>query len=98
MAFCSATLFGFVNPTAGKSLNDLPREIPLFIARAGQDEMPHLNETFDRFVAGALSCNLRLTFTNHPTGPHAFDVMHDSETSRHVIRQILAFMQFHLLE
>ena len=93
----SAKLFGFVNPTAGKSLSDLPRDIPLFIARAGQDEMPHLNETLDRFVAGALSCNLRLTFANHPTGPHAFDVMHDSQTSRDVIRQILAFMRFHLL-
>ncbi|MEK6288024.1 MAG: alpha/beta hydrolase [Acidobacteriota bacterium] len=93
----SAKRFGFVNPCAGKSVNELPRDLPLFIVRAGQDEMPHLNETLDRFVAKALTCNLPITFTNHATAPHAFDVMHDSETSREIIRQILEFMRFHLL-
>jgi len=93
----SAKRFGFVNTCAGKSVDDLPRDTPLFIVRAGQDEMPHLNETLDRFVAKALSCNLAVTLTNHATAPHAFDVLDDSETSREVIRQILAFMRFHLL-
>jgi hypothetical protein len=93
----SAKRFGFVNPCVGKSVNDLPRDIPLFIVRAGQDEMPHLNDTLDRFLAKALACNLPITFTNHAAGPHAFDVMHDSETSREIIRQVLAFMRFHLL-
>jgi len=93
----SAKRFGFVNPSAGKSVNDLPRDMPLFIVRAGHDEMPDLNKTLDRFLAKALTCNLPITFTNHATAPHAFDVMHDSETSREIIRQILAFMWFHLL-
>jgi hypothetical protein len=92
----SAKRFGFVNPSTGKSANDLPRDMPLFIVRAGQDEMPHLNETLDRFLAKALTCNLPIRFTNHATAPHAFDVMHDSETSREIIRQVLAFMRFHL--
>jgi acetyl esterase/lipase len=92
-----AKTFGFVNPCAGKSVNDLPQDIPLFIVRAGQDEMPHLNETMDRFLAKALICNLPITFANHPAAPHWFDVLHDSETSREIIRQILAFMRFHLL-
>ena len=92
-----AKRFGFVNPCAGKSVNDLPRDLPLFIVRAGQDEMPHLNETLDRFVTKALTCNLPITFTNHATAPHAFDVTHDSEASREIVRQILAFMRFHLL-
>jgi hypothetical protein len=35
-----------------------------------------LNETLDRL--------------NHPTGPHAFDIMDDSDTSRE------AFLRFHL--
>lgn len=94
----SAKGFGFVNPCAGKSVRDLPADLPLFIVRAGQDEVPHLNETLDRFVAEALTCNLPITFTNHATAPHAFDVMHDSEISREIIRQILAFMRFHLLK
>jgi hypothetical protein len=92
-----AKTFGFVNPCAGKSVNDLPQDIPLFIVRAGQDEIPHLNETIDRFLARALICNLPITFANHPAAPHSFDVLHDSETSREIIRQILAFMRFHLL-
>jgi len=93
----SAGRWGFVNSSAGKSVNDLPKHLPLFIVRAGQDEMPHLNETIDRFLAKALICNLPVTFANHASGPHAFDVMHDSETSREIIRQILAFMRFHLI-
>ena len=94
----SAQQFGFVYPCQGKSVDDLPQDMPLFVVRAGKDEMPHLNDTLDRFVAKALSRNLPITFTNHATAPHAFDVMDDSETSRQIIRQILAFMQFHLLD
>ena len=94
----SASKWGFVNPCAGKSVEDLPRGLPLFIVRAGQDEMPHLNETIDRFLVNALRCNLPVTFANHPAAPHAFDLMHDSEASREIIRQILSFMRFHLLK
>ena len=92
-----AKTFGFVNPCAGKSVDDLSRDIPLFVVRAGQDEIPHLNETIDRFLAKTLTRNLPITFANHPNAPHSFDVLHDSETSREIIRQILAFMRFHLL-
>lgn len=93
----AARTWGFVNPCAGKSVADLPQDIPLFIVRAGQDEFPHLNETIDRFLARALSRNLPITFANHAAAPHAFDLLHDSETSREIIRQILAFTRFHLL-
>jgi hypothetical protein len=92
-----AKAVGFVNPSAGKSVADLPKDLPLFIVRSGQDEMPYLNETIDRFLAHALIANLPITFANHPQAPHAFDLMHDSETSREIIRQILAFLRFHLL-
>jgi dienelactone hydrolase len=92
----AAKQFGFVNPCAGKSVADLPRDLPLFIARAGQDS-PQLNETIDRFLAQTLAGNLPLTFTNHPKGPHAFDILDDSVASREMIRAILAFMRFHLL-
>ena len=93
----TARMFGFVNPCAGKSIDDLPQDVPLFIVRAGQDGLPHLNETLDRFLAKALTCNLPVTFVNHPDAPHAFDLLHDSETSREIVRQILAFLRFHLL-
>lgn len=92
----AAQMFGFANPAAGKSVDDLPAELPLFIARAGQDN-PQLNETIDRFLAQAVSRNLPVTFANHHSAPHFFDVMDDSDASRQIIRQVLEFMQFHLL-
>ena len=93
----AARMWGFVNPCAGKSVEDLPPSLPLFIVRSGQDQIPHLNETLDRFLAKALASNLPITFVNHAEAPHAFDLFHDSDISREIIRQILAFMRFHLL-
>jgi hypothetical protein len=65
------------------------------VARAGQDEFPHLNETLDRFLAHALARNLPITIVNHPTGPQAFD-LDDTATSREIVRQILGFLRFQL--
>jgi dienelactone hydrolase len=93
-----AKQFGYANPVAAKSVSDLPPKLPLMIVRAGRDEFPHLNETLDRFVSKAMECNLPMTLVNHPEAPHAFDVAHDSEMSREVIRRVLGFMRFHLLE
>jgi hypothetical protein len=80
----------------GKSIDDLRKDVPLFVARAGQDQMPGLNEAMDGFLAAALAANLPLTFVNHPAGPHAFDLFHDSEISREIVRQALSFLRFHL--
>lgn len=93
----AAQKWRFANPSAGKSVRDLPPDVPLFIARVGRDETPQLNETLDRFISHALAANLPITVVNHPTGPHAFDILDDSETSRDMIRQILAFLRSHLL-
>lgn len=93
----AAKMWGFANPCTGKTVADLPEDTPLFILRAGRDEMPHLNESIDRFVAKALACNLPVTLMNHPEAPHAFDLFHDSETTREIVRRILGFMRFHLL-
>jgi hypothetical protein len=68
----------------------------MFIARAGRDEIPQLNESLDRFLSKAVARNLPITFVNHAEGPHAFDVADDSEASRDVIRLILAFLRRHL--
>jgi hypothetical protein len=59
--------------------------------------MPGLNEKLDRFVSEALAHNLPVTLVNHPSGPHSFDLLDDGETSREIVRRILAFMRFHLL-
>ncbi len=92
----AASQWRFVNPCAGKSAADIAHNVPLFIMRAGRDQMPRINETIDRFIVKALSYNLPVTFVNHPLAPHAFDLFDDTETSREIIRRILAFMKFHL--
>ena len=92
----AAKTFRFVNPTSGRSVSDLPRATPLFVVRAGQDQMPGLNETLDRFVAKAMAGNLPVTLIHHADAPHAFDLVHDSEVSREIVREALAFMSFHL--
>jgi hypothetical protein len=93
----AAKTWRFANPAEGKAVTDLPQDLPLFIARAGQDQMPGLNEALDRFVSEALAHNLPVTLVNHPSGPHSFDLLDDGETSREIVRRILAFMRFHLL-
>ncbi|MGE5673936.1 MAG: alpha/beta hydrolase family protein [Mycobacterium leprae] len=69
---------------------------PVFVMRAGQDQVPGLNESIDRFVAEGLSRNHPLTLVNAPEAPHAFDIRSDAGWARAIIRQTLAFMVHHL--
>lgn len=75
---------------------DASSAIPMFVARAGQDEIPLTNDSIDRFVAAAIAANAPITFMNHPLGEHGFDNQNDDERSREIIRAAIAFMQFHL--
>jgi acetyl esterase/lipase len=88
----AAGMFRFTNPNAGKTMDDLPETLPLFIVRAGQEQLPHLNESIDRCFAKALTLNRPVTLVNHATGPHSFDLLDDSETSRLIIRRVLDFL------
>jgi hypothetical protein len=88
----AAAQWGFV-ASAGKSVDDLPEDVPLLVVRAGQDQFPQVNATIDRFVGTALERNLPVTLVNHATGPHSFDLLDDSDRSRAIIRQMLAFMR-----
>src|SRR6266403_1137242 len=70
--------------------------MPLFVARAGQDEIPGMNDSIDRFVAGAIAANVPLTFMNHPAGEHGFDNQNDDLRSREIIGAALEFLRTHL--
>ena len=94
----AAARMGFAYPIAGKTVDDMPRELPLMIVRAGKESMPGLNDTIDRFIGLALTRNLPLTLLNHASAPHAFDIVDNSETTREVIRLVLGFLRFHLQE
>ena len=89
----AARAWRFVNPCAGRTLDDLPGDVPIFIARAGRDETAGLNDSIDRFVAKALGLNRPITLVNHHTAPHGFDTADDSDASRAAIRQLLEFLR-----
>ncbi|HLA11139.1 MAG TPA: alpha/beta hydrolase [Pyrinomonadaceae bacterium] len=69
---------------------------PMFIARAGLDETPGLNDSTDRFIREAISKNAAIIVANHPDGVHSFDILTDDERSREIIRDTLTFMRTHL--
>ena len=76
--------------------NDADKIAPLFIARAGRDQIPTMDDSIDRFTREAMSKNTSLTITNHPTGVHGFDNQNDDERSRELIQSAIAFMKLHL--
>jgi len=67
---------------------------PLLLARAGKDH-PGLNGTIDRFAAEAMRQNVAMDLLNYADGQHGFDIRDDTERSRYIIQQTLAFMRLH---
>jgi hypothetical protein len=88
----AAEQFGLGVPARGRTIDDLPRKLPLLVVRAGQDQTPLLNASVDAFVTAALTRDLPLTLINQPSAPHSFDLFDDSEPSRETIRNILRFL------
>jgi acetyl esterase/lipase len=76
--------------------NDAGKIAPMFIARAGLDEIPTMNDSIDRFIREAIFKNAAITVANHPQGVHGFDNQTDDDRSREIIRGVLAFMKIHL--
>jgi hypothetical protein len=37
--------------------------------------------------------NQPLWLVNHPEAPHAFELFHDSEATRHILRAAMAFLR-----
>jgi acetyl esterase/lipase len=73
--------------------------MPMLIVRAGQDEIPTLNDALDRFVAKALAANAPITVTNYPAGGHGFDSFDnkgDEGRSKEIVRSSIEFMRTHL--
>jgi len=75
------------------SLDDLPRDMPLLLVRAGRDEFVGINTTMQRFVEAARARHMAVTLIEHAEAPHAFDLADDSPRTREVIDEILAFLR-----
>lgn len=87
----AARTFGFAVPPGV----ELPHT-PLFLIRSGRDETPGLNASLDRAVARAIAENLPLMLVNHHDAPHGFELDHDSEQTRAILRAALSFLRSHL--
>ena len=92
-----ANRYACVYPCKGKSVDDLPQEIPFLVVRTGEDN-PQLNTSIEHFVCEAIKRNLPLMFMNYSKGQHAFDIANDTVSSRQIIQHTLAFLQEHLLQ
>ena len=91
----AATQWRFTYPD-GFALEDVPADLPVFIARAGQEQDPGLNRAVDRLVAAMLGANRPVTCVNFAAAPHAFELFHDTLETREMIRQMMRFARFHL--
>ena len=74
----------------------MPADLPVFIARAGQEQDPGLNRALDRLVAAMLAANRPVTCVNFAAAPHGFELFHDTLETREVMRQMFRFARFHL--
>lgn len=80
----------------GFSVENLPADLPVLIARAGNEQDPGLNVALDRLVTAMLTANRPVTCINFAAAPHAFEMFHDTLETREVMRQMFRFARFHL--
>ena len=69
---------------------------PIFVARAGLDAIPTMNDSIDRVIREAVARNAPVTVYNHPRGVHGFDNQNPDARSREIVRAALDFMRTHL--
>ena len=68
---------------------------PTLIVRAGRDQKM-LNDSIDAFVAAALAKNGPVTLINYPAGDHGFEILNDTDETRRVIAQSIAWVKSRL--
>ena len=73
-----------------------PTDLPFLVVRAALERSEVILASIDRFVDYARSQELDLRLRNHTTGRHSFDSLDDTEETRAVIAETLAFLSRHL--
>ena len=68
---------------------------PTLVVRAGRDAKP-LNDSIDAFVAAALLKNAPVSLINYPSGDHGFEILNDTDETRRVIAQSIAWVKSQL--
>lgn len=74
---------------------DLGRAAPMLLVKAGRDR-PDINASLDALARDARAAGASVTVLTHPSGPHGFDALDDSDTSRAIVARTLAFLRGHL--
>lgn len=72
------------------------RKTPLLIVRAGNDAIPTLLDSIDRFAAESLMSDYPVTLINVPGAPHGFDNKAWSPRGEEAILSVLSFLDRHL--
>jgi acetyl esterase/lipase len=70
---------------------------PLFIARAGKDSVK-INGSIDSLAQEAKQRGFPVEVANYAEGVHAFDIDQDTDESRRIIIDAIAFVKAHLRE
>lgn len=79
-----------------KALAAPGRKPPLYLARAGADEIPTLLDGLDRFTAAAKEAGYPLTLADNPGAPHSFDILAPTPRTLEILREALAFVKAQL--
>ena len=73
-------------------VTDFRRDLPVLYVRAGLDR-PSVNEEIVKLAALAVAQNAPVTFVNHASGYHGFEMFNDDDATREVMEQTIAFVR-----
>ena len=69
---------------------------PIFLAMAGEDAIPRLNDSIERFMKAAVAHRVEIDFALHRRGAHGFDQRNHDARSREILERVLAFVTRHV--
>jgi acetyl esterase/lipase len=69
---------------------------PIFLAMAGQDQIPRLNESIERFMRAAVEQRVDIDFALHRRGVHGFDQRNRDARTAEILERVMSFVRRHV--
>jgi len=69
---------------------------PIFVMRAGRNQVAGLNTSMQTFLEIAIKENAPITLMIHPMAVHGFETTTDDDRSREILRAAIEFMRRHV--
>jgi acetyl esterase/lipase len=69
---------------------------PIFLAMAGQDQIPRLNESIERFMRAAVEHRVEIDFALHRRGVHGFDQRNRDARTAEILERVMSFVRRHV--